>query len=94
MDERPWAAKRFYGVFALSMAIAIAMDFADFGAVRALYSSAIINGVLAPFLLAGILAVASDRRIMEGQPSPLIARVTVLATTIAMFAAAIAMVLV
>ena len=94
MDERPGAAPRFYGVFALSIAIAVTMEFANFSAVRALYFSAIINGVLAPFLLAGILAVAADRRVMEGQPSPLLGRVGVLATTIAMFAAAAAMVLV
>jgi Mn2+/Fe2+ NRAMP family transporter len=93
MDERPRSAPRFYGVFALSIALAVGMDFAHFSAVRALYLSAIINGVLAPFLLAGILAVASDRQIMEGQPSPRIARATVLVTTLAMFAAAAAMVL-
>ena len=92
MDERPSAAPRFYGVFALSIAVAVAMDFSHFGAVRALYLSAIINGVLAPFLLAGILAVASDGRIMEGQPSPRIARLTVLVVTVAMFAAAAAMI--
>jgi NRAMP (natural resistance-associated macrophage protein)-like metal ion transporter len=94
MDERPSAAPRFYGVFATSIAVAVAMDFANFGAVRALYFSAIINGVLAPFLLAGILAVASDRGIMAGQASSRIACLTVLITTVAMFAAAVAMVLV
>jgi Mn2+/Fe2+ NRAMP family transporter len=93
MDERPGAAPRFYGVFALSIAIAVTMEFANFSAVRALYLSAIINGVLAPFLLAGILAVAADRRVMEGQPSPMLGRAGVLATTIAMFAAAAAMLL-
>jgi len=93
MDERPGAAPHFYGVFALSIAVAVGMDFADFAAVRALYLSAIINGVLAPFLLAGILAVASDRRIMEGQPSPGLARAGVFVTTIGMFASAVAMVL-
>jgi Mn2+/Fe2+ NRAMP family transporter len=70
------------------------MDFADFSAVRALYLSAILNGLLAPFLLAGILAVASDRRIMAGQPSSRLAQATVLLTTLAMLAAAAAMFLV
>jgi Mn2+/Fe2+ NRAMP family transporter len=91
MDERPGDAPRFYGVFAMSIALAITMEFANFSPVRALYLSAIINGVLAPFLLTGILVVASDRKIMEGQPSPWIGRVGVLMTTIAMFAAAAAM---
>jgi Mn2+/Fe2+ NRAMP family transporter len=93
MDERPSRALGFYGVFALSIASAVLMDFSDFSAVRALYFSAIINGLLAPLLLAGILAVASDRVIMAGQPSPWIGRATVFAATIALLAAAVAMVL-
>jgi Mn2+/Fe2+ NRAMP family transporter len=92
MDERPMAAPRFYGVFALSIVIAVGTEFANFSPVRALYLSAIINGVLAPFLLLGIFIVASDGRVMNGQPSPTLGRVGVLVTTIAMFAAAVAMV--
>ena len=91
MDERPLAAPRFYGVFSLSIALSIGAEFANFSPVRALYLSAIINGVLAPFLLAGIVAVASDARIMEGQPSPLVSRVGMVVTTVAMFVAALAM---
>jgi NRAMP (natural resistance-associated macrophage protein)-like metal ion transporter len=92
MDERPSRARGFYGVFALSIASAMLLEFSDFGAVRALYLSAIINGLLAPVLLAGILAVASDRRVMQGQPSPLLGRVTVLVATLAMLGAAVGMV--
>ena len=91
MDERPPGAPGFYAVFALSVGAAMAMDFANFSAVRALYLSAILNGLLAPFLLAGILAVASDRAVMAGQPSPRLGRGVVLLTTLAMFAAAVAM---
>jgi NRAMP (natural resistance-associated macrophage protein)-like metal ion transporter len=93
MDERPTRARGFYGVFALSIGCAMLLEFADFGAVRALYLSAIINGLLAPVLLAGILVVASDRHVMEGQPSPLLARITVLVATVAMVGAAVGMVL-
>jgi Mn2+/Fe2+ NRAMP family transporter len=51
----------------------------------------VINGLLAPFLLLGILLVASDREIMQNQPSSLLGRVTVALTTLAMFAAGVAM---
>ena len=67
------------------------MDFANLNAVKALYWTAVINGLLAPFLLLGILIVASDRRIMRGQPSSPLGRVTVGLTTAAMFFAAFAM---
>ncbi len=91
LEERLSGAPGFYGVFALSIGSAMAMAFADFSAVRALYISAVVNGLLAPFLLAGILAVASDRRIMEGQPSSRLAQATVLFTALAMLAAGAAM---
>jgi NRAMP (natural resistance-associated macrophage protein)-like metal ion transporter len=91
LEERLSGAPGFYGVFALSLVSAVAMDFADFSAVRALYYSAIINGLLAPFLLGGLLAVASDRRIMGGQPSSRIGQATVFVTMLAMLGAAAAM---
>jgi Mn2+/Fe2+ NRAMP family transporter len=78
-------------VFALSIALAMAMTLVEFSPVRALYWSAILNGLLAPFLLVAILAVAADPVIMAGQPSSRTSRVVVLLTAGAMFAAAVAM---
>ena len=59
--------------------------------IKALFWSAVINGVLAPFLLLGILLVASDREIMRGEASSRLSRVVVGITAVAMFGAAIAM---
>jgi Mn2+/Fe2+ NRAMP family transporter len=53
--------------------------------------TAVINGLLAPFLLAAILVVASDRKRMQGQPSSRLAWTVVAITTVAMFAAGVAM---
>ncbi|HEX9219156.1 MAG TPA: hypothetical protein VF858_01580, partial [Gemmatimonadaceae bacterium] len=78
-------------VLALSILAGISMDFANLNAIKALYWTAVINGLLAPFLLLGILIVASDRRIMRGQPSSRLGQVTVGLTTAAMFVAAVAM---
>ena len=61
---------------------------------KALYWSAVINGLLAPFLLTGILLAASDRRLMARQPSPRLARVMVGVATLLLFVAAVAMVVV
>jgi Mn2+/Fe2+ NRAMP family transporter len=79
-------------VVGMSMAFGAGMDFADINPVHALYWSAVLNGLLAPFLLAGILALASDRTLMRGQPSSLASRLTVGATTVAMLAAAALMI--
>jgi Mn2+/Fe2+ NRAMP family transporter len=78
-------------VVGTSMTAGVAMDFANLNPVKALYWAAIINGLLAPFLLTGILLVASDRKLMRNQPSSRLGRITVGVTTAFMFAAAVAM---
>jgi NRAMP (natural resistance-associated macrophage protein)-like metal ion transporter len=91
MDEPYYRAPGFYAAFICSVTLGIALDFADVNPVSALYWTAVINGVLAPFLLVGILLAASDRTLMHGQPSPMAGRVVVGLTTVIMFAAAIGM---
>jgi Mn2+/Fe2+ NRAMP family transporter len=84
-------APAFYMVVGTSMASGIALDFANVNPVKALYWTAIINGLLAPFLLTGILLVASDPRIMHNQPSSMLGRATVAVTTVLMLGAAVGM---
>ncbi|HEU4643241.1 MAG TPA: divalent metal cation transporter [Gemmatimonadaceae bacterium] len=91
IDEHFRGAPAFYAVILLSLALGVGMDFANVNAVQALYWTAVLNGLLAPFLLVGILVAASDRRLMHGQPSSRLGRTVVAATTAAMFAAAIGM---
>jgi Mn2+/Fe2+ NRAMP family transporter len=91
IDQRFSAAPAFYMVVGTAIASGIAMDFANLNPVKALYWTAILNGLLAPFLLTGILLAASDRKLMRGQPSPPLGRAVVAVTTVCMFAAAVAM---
>jgi Mn2+/Fe2+ NRAMP family transporter len=92
MDETYARARAFYAVVIISIGAGVALDFADLNAVRTLFLSSVLNGLLAPFLLLGILLVAMDRNIMAGQPSSRLGEATVAVTTVAMFAAAIAMI--
>jgi len=91
IDESFTRAHPFYAVVGVSIAVGIAMDFLGISAVNALYWTAVINGLLAPFLMAGILHAATDPALMRGQPSSWLGRVVVGVTTVAMFAAGIAM---
>ena len=91
LNEKFHAARPFYGVMILSSVIGVALDFADVSPIKALYWAAVVNGVLAPFLLIGILIVASDQRIMRQQPSSFLSRLTVAVTALAMLGAAIGM---
>jgi Mn2+/Fe2+ NRAMP family transporter len=91
LDQKLKNARYFYGIVVLSTAAGIAFDFLDVNPIKALYWSAIVNGLLAPFLLVAILLVASDGKVMCGQPSSRLSRVVVLVTTLTMFGAAVGM---
>ncbi len=84
-------APKFYIVIMISTALGIGLNFAGVNPVRALYWSAVVNGLLAPFLLVAILVVACDRKLMCGQPSSMLSRVIVGVTTVLMFGAGVGM---
>jgi Mn2+/Fe2+ NRAMP family transporter len=92
LDEKFNNATAFYSVFVTAMIGGMVLDYMNVNPIKALYWTAIINGVLAPFLLVALLLVSSDRRIMQGQVSSSISRYVVMLTTVLMFVAAIAMV--
>jgi Mn2+/Fe2+ NRAMP family transporter len=84
-------ARAFYTLILLSTGVGVGLDFVGINPVKALYWTAIINGLLAPFLLVAILVVASDKKLMQGQPSSRLGWTVVALTTVAMFAAGVAM---
>jgi len=88
LDETLKRARSFYAVVILSTLVGAGLIFTGVNPVKALFWSAIINGVLAPFLMVGILMVAADRKIMNGQPSSRLALGVVGLATLGMFAAA------
>lgn len=91
LNEKAAGAQHFYTVFAASMGAGMAFYFLKINPLKALYWSAIINGILAPFLLVAIVVVASDAKLMKKQPSSLSARIGVGITALLMFAAAAGM---
>jgi NRAMP (natural resistance-associated macrophage protein)-like metal ion transporter len=91
LDQKLKHARAFYAVVVVSTLIGIGLDFAGINPVKALFWTAVINGVLAPFLLVGILLVASDSKIMNKQPSSKLSLTVVGITTLCMFGAAIAL---
>jgi Mn2+/Fe2+ NRAMP family transporter len=48
--------------------VGVGLNFAGINPVKALYWTAVINGLLTPFLLVAILVIASDNKLMQGQP--------------------------
>jgi Mn2+/Fe2+ NRAMP family transporter len=91
LDVKLRRAKSFYAILISATAAGVALDFAHVSPVKALFWTAVINGLLAPVLLVGVLIAASDKVLMRGQQSSLGARVLVGATVAAMSAAGVAM---
>ena len=91
LNQRFRGARHFYLVIIVSTLIGIGMDFLKISPVRALYWSAVINGLLAPFLLVAILIAATNRTLMKDQPSAVSSAVVVAITALLMFGAAIGM---
>jgi NRAMP (natural resistance-associated macrophage protein)-like metal ion transporter len=91
LNKKLKQARWFYGLILFSTGVGVGLDFAHVNPVKALYWTAVINGLLAPFLLVAILIVALDKKLMQGQPSSRLGWTVVAITTVAMFAAGIAM---
>lgn len=91
LDEKFNNAVSFYAVFILSIVAGAALDHFNVDPIKALLWSAIVNGILAPFLLTATLLVASDRVIMRGQLGSRTTLGVVSITTLLMFAAGIGM---
>jgi len=64
LNRRPRQAKRFYLVLAVAMALGIWLNYAGLNAIRLLFTTAVINGVLAPPLILIVLFLTSDRKVM------------------------------
>jgi NRAMP (natural resistance-associated macrophage protein)-like metal ion transporter len=64
LERKPHEAKAFYGVLALATALGLGMILLHFDPIRALFWSAVINGVLAGPLMIVILVMSADRGVM------------------------------
>jgi Mn2+/Fe2+ NRAMP family transporter len=91
LDKPVTSARYFYATIGVATLLGIAMIFIKINPIKALFWASVINGVLAPFVLIGILIVSYDRKLMQRQPSPWLSRVMVGFTAALMFVAAVAM---
>lgn len=91
LNKKLKQARWFYALILVSTAAGVGLDFIGINPVKALYWTAVINGLLAPFLLVAILIVAADKKLMQGQPSSRLGWVVVALTAVAMFAAGVAL---
>ena len=92
LSNKPRQAPRFYLVIAAAMVVGLALDFVGLNAVRMLFWSAVVNGMLAPPLVVVVVLLTSDRRVMRGRVNGSVAKVLGWICAAVMSAAAIALV--
>jgi len=94
LDNMPWEARGFYTVIAAAVALGLIIDYSGFDPIKALYWSAVVNGVIAVPMMAAMMFVAGSRKKMgEFTAGPTLS-ILGWASTLVMAAAAITMVVV
>jgi NRAMP (natural resistance-associated macrophage protein)-like metal ion transporter len=64
LEARPKKAKQFYGVLAVATLVGLSMNFIGLNPIRALFWSAVINGVVSVPLMVVTMRMAANRKVM------------------------------
>jgi Mn2+/Fe2+ NRAMP family transporter len=91
LEQKPRVAKRFYGIIAIAMLIGLALNYAHLDAVKMLFYSAVVNGLLAPPLILLVILLTSDPKVMGEHINPTWLRVLGWITFVVMVGAAFGM---
>ncbi|HEY4276443.1 MAG TPA: divalent metal cation transporter [Rhizomicrobium sp.] len=92
LDNMPWEAKGFYTVIAAAVLLGLGIDYSGLDPIKALFWSAVINGVIAVPMMAAMMLVAGHRGKMgDFRAGPVLGGLGWLSTAV-MAAATIAMI--
>jgi Mn2+/Fe2+ NRAMP family transporter len=91
LEDRPGVSRKFYTVVAVSMVLGLVSGVVGFNAVKMLFYSAVLNGVLAPPLIVLVVLLTSKPEVMGTRVSSRPLRYLGWATAAIMTAAAVGM---
>lgn len=92
LGARPWYRPTFYLVMVVAVVLGVVMNMLRIDAVKALFYTAVINGVVAPPLLALIVLLGRDRKLMRKRVSGRLSTALTVAATALMTCAALVMI--
>ncbi len=93
MADKPRRARKFYAVMAVAMALGLAQNYFGFNAVKMLFWSAVINGLLAPPLILLVVLLTSSGKVMGKRVNSPLLKYLGWATFAVMTAAAVGMII-
>jgi NRAMP (natural resistance-associated macrophage protein)-like metal ion transporter len=91
LEDRPRLSRKFYTVIAVSMLLGLMLNYVGFDAIKMLFYSAVLNGVLSPPLVVLVVLLTSDPQVMGERVSSRSLRWLGWATAAIMTAAAVGM---
>jgi len=91
MSDKPSRARKFYAVMGVAMTLGLVLNYLGFNAVKMLFWSAVINGILAPPLILLVILLTSSHKVMGNRVNPAPLRYLGWATFAVMTAAAAGM---
>jgi NRAMP (natural resistance-associated macrophage protein)-like metal ion transporter len=94
LEHKPWEARGFYGVIIVSVLLGIGIDWSPLDPIKALFWSAVINGVVAVPIMAVMMIVVTRKSAMGDYTASLPLQFFGWTATAVMAAAAVAMVVV
>ena len=91
LDNMPWQARGFYAVIAAAVLLGLGIDWSPLDPIKALYWSAVLNGLIAVPMMAALMVVAGNKKKMgKFRVGPVLGTLGWLSTAV-MAAAAITM---
>jgi Mn2+/Fe2+ NRAMP family transporter len=93
LEKKPSGAREFYGVLAAAMTIGLIINYMGLDAVKMLFWSAVVNGMLAPPLILLVLLLTGDPKVMGDRVSSTMERALGWMTFVIMSAAAVGLLL-
>jgi NRAMP (natural resistance-associated macrophage protein)-like metal ion transporter len=91
MADKPRSARMFYAVMGVAMALGLVLNYLGFNAVKMLFWSAVVNGLLAPPLILLVILLTSRHEVMGKRVNPRLLKYLGWATFGVMVAAAVGM---
>jgi NRAMP (natural resistance-associated macrophage protein)-like metal ion transporter len=91
MADKPKRARKFYAVMAFAMVLGLVLNYLGLNAVKMLFWSAVINGLLAPPLILLVIFLTSSHKVMGKRVNPPLLRYLGWATLGVMATAAVGM---
>jgi len=92
LDNKPWEAVGFYTIIAAAVGFGLVIDYSGLDPIKALYWSAVVNGLIAVPMMAAMMIVATSKKKMGDFTAGPALRILGWTSTAVMAAAAVAMV--